>query len=201
MQIHEEALKGTERPCAPLDCVLCKGARKLHRHGSYERNADCTGAAKAVTLLFICPQCRQTIGVIPRGMLPYRTMKTERLERWLDGECGMIAPASTLGAELAGGDARPPPASEVERGCLLRARKILLQRIPVLCGLLGQQMPVSLFSGADLGTFWRALRKVGRLGEVLVHLGKNFNTSLLRDYRSLQPAGRISNWQRRGAPA
>ncbi len=173
----------------------------MRRHGRYERNADCTGGGKAVTWLFICPQCRQTIGVIPRGMLPYRSITTERFEGWLDLECKVAAPASMLAAELAGGDARPPPASEVERGCLLRATKRLLQRIPVLCGMLGQQMPVSSLLGKDLQSFWRALRKVGRLAEVLVHLAQKFNASLLGDYRSLRPRQRIADWQRREAPA
>jgi len=85
------------------------------------------------------------------------------------------------------------PASEVERGCLLRAAKRLLQRIPVLGGLLGQQMPV--LAHEDIGGFWRALRKIGRLVQILVHLAGNFNVSLLGDYASLLP-----NWQREQAP-
>jgi hypothetical protein len=186
MQIHEEALKGADRPCAPSDCARCRGGQKLHYLGSYERNADCTGEEKEVTRRYECPRCGASFGVIPRGMMPYRSLRVNRLELWLDGRHGKAAP-------WAGGDARSPPATEVERGCLLRARKRLLQRIPVLCGLLGQQMPV--LAHGDIGGFWRALRRMGRLGDMLVDLAGKFNTSLLWDYGSLLP-----NWQRRAAP-
>jgi hypothetical protein len=165
--------------------VQCKGSRKLHFHGSYERNADCTGKEKAVTRCYRCPQCGATFSVIPRGMMPYRSLRVERLEAWMD----RLHDPPPLAA---GGDTRPPPASEVERGCLLRAQKRLLQRIPVLCGLLGQRMP--LLARGDIGGFWRALRKMGRLVEILVHLAGNFNLSLLGDYGSLLP-----NWQREQA--
>ena len=135
MQIHEEHLCGASRPCAPSDCARCNGAQKLHAHGSYLRNADCTGDEKVVSLRFLCPRCGATFGVIPRGMLPYRCLPVERLEAWMDdGHC-VAAPA-------AGGGARPPPASEVERGCLERAQENLLQRIPFLSGLLGQRLPL-----------------------------------------------------------
>ena len=128
-----------------------------------------------------------TFGVIPRGMLPYRCLPVERLEAWMDdGHC-VAAPA-------AGGGARPPPASEVERGCLERAQENLLQRIPFLSGLLGQRLP--LLACGDIRGFWRALRSLGRLAEILVHLAGNFKTSLLRDYLSLLP-----HWQRREAPS
>lgn len=116
--------------------------------------------------------------------MPYRSLRVERLEAWMD----RLHDPPPLAA---GGDVKPPPASEVERGCLLRAEKRLLQRIPVLCGLLGQQMPV--LAHEDIGGFWRALRKIGRLVQILMHLAGNFNLSLLGDYRSLLP-----NWQREG---
>jgi len=121
-------------------------------------------------------------------MMPYRALQVECLEAWMDQ---LHDPASPRHCE-AGEDARPPPASEVERGCLLRAAKRLLQRIPVLCGLLGQRMPV--LAHEDIGGFWRALRNLGRLVQILVHLAGNFNHSLLGNYRSLQP-----NWQREEA--
>ena len=200
MQIHEEALNGADRPCAPLDCLLCRGIRRLHKHGHYKRNADPTGDRKAVASLFICPQCRRTFSVIPRGMLPYRCIQTERLEGWLDLEHGVVTPTSTststLAADLAGGVVQPPPVSEVELGNLRRASKRLTQRIPVLFEMLGQQMPVSALLPGDIGAFWRALRKVWKLAEILVHLAKNFRTSLLGDYLSLLP-----KWQREEAPS
>lgn len=187
MQIHEESLEGAARPRAPLECGRCQGCQKLHILGSYLRNADCTGEAKAVARRFQCPRCGATFGVIPRGMMPYRSLRVVRLEMWMDGLHGLSAPA-------AGGEPRPPPASEVERGCLLRALKRLRQRIPVLCGLLGQQMPV--LAHEDIGGFWQALRKIGRLAQILVHLAGKFKVSLLGDYRSL-----LSNWGRGEAPA
>jgi hypothetical protein len=186
VQIHEEELGSDSRPKAPADCALCRGGQKLHRLCGYERNADCTGEAKVRVQRFDCPRCRATFGVIPRGMMPYRSLRVDRLERWMDERHG-VSPAP------AGGDPRPPPASEVERGCLLRAAKCLLQRIPVLSRLLGQQMP--RLARTDIGGFWRALRKVGRLGAILVHLAANFKVSVLGNYRSL-----FANWPRAEAP-
>lgn len=191
MQIHEEALGEGKRPCAPVDCAQCQGAQKLHCHRSYERNAHCTGEQKARVRRFHCPRCGLGIGVIPRGMLPYRSLPVERLEAWLDGQYGDLPPPVE---SVADGDARPPPASEVERGSLERARQRLRQRMALLCGLLGQRMP--LLANDDIGGFWRALRAIGRLGGILVHLARSFKVSLLADYRSLSP-----NWPRPGASA
>jgi hypothetical protein len=90
---------------------------------------------------------------------------------------------------VAGEGARPPPASEVERGCLERAEKKLLGRIPFLRGCLGQILPV--LDQNDAGSFWRALRVMGRLGDILLLLAAKFKTSLLACYRSFKP-----RWQR-----
>ena len=79
--------------------------------------------------------------------------------------------------------ARSPPANKIEQGCLLRARKRLQQRIPVLCQLLDQQLPTS--ARGDLSTFWQALRKIASLADMLVQLAEDFKTSLLAHYRSL----------------
>ena len=35
VQIHEEALAGKARPCAPEDCAICAGKQKLHKHKTY----------------------------------------------------------------------------------------------------------------------------------------------------------------------
>jgi len=188
MQIHEEALEGADRPRAPAGCPQCGGCQKLHGHGCYARNASCRGEQRVKIRRFQCPRCGATFGIIPRGMMPYRSVGVEVLEAFMDRRHGAENAAS------AGGEPRPPPASEVERGCLLRAAKSLLQRIPVLCGLLGQQMPV--LGSADIGGFWRALRQLGRLAQILVALAGKFNTSLLGDYGSLLP-----HWRRRVAPA
>jgi hypothetical protein len=120
-------------------------------------------------------------------MLPYRSLRFERMEEHLDACHGVPRP-------VAGEGARPPPASEVERGCVQRAEKKLLGRISFLCGCLGQMLP--MLDDKDLGGFWRALRMIGRLGEILLHLAAKFKTSLLACYRSLRP-----RWARDKVPA
>lgn len=178
MQIPQDALAGKSRPCAPEDCARCAGAQKLHKHGTYQRLANTTGDDLVTVQRFLCPPCGRTFSVIPAGMLPRRSLPVARLEVWLDTRHGVPRP-------VAGEGARPPPASEVERGCLKRAAKRLRGRIPFLRGCLGQMLPV--LDNDDLGGCWRALRAIGRLGEILRLLAADFNTSLLACYRSFQP--------------
>lgn len=187
MQIHEEALAGKSRPCAPQDCAKCAGNQKLHKHQTYERLASSTGDDTVTVRCYRCGRCGQTISVIPAGMLPYRSLPVARIEEWFDSSHGVPRP-------VAGEGARPPPASEVERGCLERAGKRLLGRIPFLRGCLGQMLPV--LDDEDPGGFWRALRMIGRLGDILLHLAAKFKTSLLACYRSLKP-----RWEREETPA
>ena len=110
--------------------------------------------------------------------MPYCRIEVGRLEELLDERL-----------EVAGGGARPPPADESEKDCIRRALKRLSERIPLLCGLLGQQMPV-LGSG-DIRGFWSALRKLGSTADILLRLARDFKTSLLWCYRSLLP-----DWER-----
>ena len=187
MQIHEEALGGKVRPCAPEDCARCAGKQKLHKHRTYQRNANPTGEVTAAVHCFRCPRCGLIVSIIPAGMLPYRCLPAGHIEEHLDARHGVARP-------VAGEGARPPPASEVERGCLERAERKLLGRITFLCGCLGQMLPALDYN--DLGGFWRALRMIGRLGEILLHLASKFKTSLLACYRSLKP-----RWERKEAPA
>ena len=77
----------------------------------------------------------------------------------------------------ADGGARPPPATEIEEGCIRRACKVLSKRIAFLCGLFGQQMP--LLAGGSIGCFWRAMRELGSTQEMLLRLAGDFKTSLL----------------------
>lgn len=186
MQIFQSALGGADRPCAPRDCERCHGEQKLHRHGSYPRYADCSGKQEVAVQRFLCPRCAATFGVIPEGMFPYRNLPVVRFEFWMDARF-------ELPGHSAGGGARPPPASELERGCLLRALHRLQSRIPVLCGLLGQRMP--LLEGEDIRGFWRALRVIGRLADILRFLAEAFKTSLLAGYLSLKPP-----WERERSP-
>jgi len=172
MQVHESSLNGSERPCAPQDCAKCAGHQKLHRNGTYSRFRKVEGQWECPIQRFRCPGCGRTWSVIPADMFPRRSMEVSRFQQLLDKLFG-----------LAGGEARPPPASEKEEGCIRRAIKTLSKRIPFLCGLLGQQMPLK--ASADTGCFWRALRELGSTGEILVSLARDFKTSLLACYRSL----------------
>lgn len=115
-------------------------------------------------------------------MMPYRSLEVERMEELADGRFG-----------LAGGGARPPPATEKEEGCIRRACKVLSKRIPFLCGLLGQQLP--LLVGGDICGFWQAMRELGSCVEILARLARDFKTSLLGCYRSLR-----AYWEREDMP-
>lgn len=183
MQVFESSLGPDKRPCAPKGCAACGGCRKLHRHGSYERYRNVDGTERVTVQVFACPQCNLTVSVIPSGMFPYRSLPVARFEAFLDEQSG-----------LAGDGARSPPASQIEQGSIRRAVKKLSERISLLCGLLGQQMPWSARTGID--RFWSALRKLGSTGEILIQLARDFKTSLLGSYRSLQP-----RWPRENAPA
>lgn len=183
MQVYESSLGADRRPCAPKDCAACGGCRKLHRNGSYQRYRGAEGTERVTVQLFVCPQCRLTVSVIPAGMFPYRSIPVARFEQVLDA-----------GAGSAGGGARSPPASQIEQGSIRRAVRKLSERIPLLCGLLGQRMPWSARTGID--RFWPALRKLGSTAGILVELARDFKTSLLACYLSFKPP-----WQRAKAPA
>ena len=183
MQVHESSLGEDRRPCAPRDCAACGGCRKLHRNGSYSRYSGAEGGKRVAVRLFVCPQCGRTVSVIPANMFPYRSMPVARFEELVDERAG-----------LAGGGARPPPATQIEAGCIRRALERLSERISFLCGLLGQQMPLP--HGPGIGWFWRALRQLGPTQSILVRLARDFKTSLLACYRSLRP-----HWQRGPSPS
>jgi hypothetical protein len=102
-------------------------------------------------------------------MLPYWLVGVDLLEQWLNAvHCG----------------ADPPPATEVERGCLQRATVRFVQRIPSLATILGQMLRI-IHPTAQ--TLWKSLQEFGRLKEILRLLAEKFNTSLLGDYRCLKP--------------
>ena len=131
-----------------------------------------------------CPRCLRTCSVIPEGMFPRRSLPVERFEELADERLG-----------VAGGGARPPPATVIEEGCIRRALRKLSERAPFLCGLLGQRLP--LRARRDLSAFWRALRELGSTAAILPVLAREFKTSLLGSYRSLAPP----DWLREPAPA
>ena len=175
MQIHESSLKGADRPCAPKECAKCAGCQKLHRNGTYTRFRKVEGQWECLISRFRCPRCGRSWSVIPADMFPRRSMEVSRFQELLDKLFG-----------LAGRGARPPPATEKEEGCIRRACKRVSERMAFLCGLLGQQMPLE--ASADVGCFWRALRKLGSTEEILARLACDFKTSLLGCYRSLRLA-------------
>src|SRR4029077_4407884 len=78
----------------------------------------------------------------------------------------------------------PPSTSEKERGCLRRAFERFAGRVAPLCALLGQMIgPIK----PSVGECWRGLRQLDNLEGILLLLGTKFKTSLLADYRCLQP--------------
>src|SRR3974390_1979322 len=78
----------------------------------------------------------------------------------------------------------PPSNSEKERGCLRRAFERFAARVTPLCALLGQMIRPTKPS---VGECWRGLRQLDNFEGILLLLGTKFNTSLLADYRCLQP--------------
>jgi hypothetical protein len=89
---------------------------------------------------------------------------------------------SDFDARASGTD--PPSCSEKERGCLGRAFERFADRVATLCALRGQMIRGIKPSVSECG---RALRQLDNLEGILLLLGVKFNTSLLADYRCLQP--------------
>lgn len=173
MQVYQSSLGRGERPCVGRSCPRCGGSQSLQKHGSYRRYCGAEGVEAVEVQRYLCPQCGHTWSVIPAGMMPYRNLEVERFEELSDARFGW-----------ADGGARPPPATEIEEGCIRRACKVLSKRIAFLCGLFGQQMP--LLAGGSIGCFWRAMRELGSTQEMLLRLAGDFKTSLLGSYRSLR---------------
>ena len=163
MQFREGSFHGP-RPTCPKD-----PKHRVHRHGSYERYEDCDSQRRSGIKRFLCPRCGITLSVLPKNRLPYVAVNTTRLE-------------SDFDARASGTD--PPPYSEKERGCLRRAFKRFASRVAPLCALLGQMIrPIK----PSVSECWRSLRQLDNLEGILLLLGTKFNTSLLADYRCLQP--------------
>lgn len=158
---------------------MCGGCRRLWSNGGYHRNRGPAGSDQVFVSCYVCGQCGLTWSVIPEGMLPYRNLPVARLEELMD-------------AKFVSEEAHPPP-TVLEESSVGRACENLSERLSYLCSLLGQQMPLE--ATTDLGCFWRALRKLGSTGDILIRLARDFKTSLLMCYRSLQP-----HWARGEVP-
>ncbi len=181
MQVYQSSLGESARPCAPRDCPECRGCQHFQKHGCYRRYSAAEGERDVVVQRYLCPRCGHTWSVIPPGMMPYRSMGVARFETLLDERFGW-----------ADEGARPPPATEVEEGCIRRACTRLSERKTLLCGLFGQQMPV--LGGWDIGCFWRAMRELGSTADILVAMARDFKAALLGNYHSLR-----SHWERNPA--
>jgi hypothetical protein len=163
MQIRFSHLTG-DRPSCPLD-----PSHTIHRHGHYDRYGDCDGDALERILRFLCLFCGRTISVLPDPLLPYRPISAPNVQEHFDAKTG----ERTL-----------PPATEKQKGCLKRAWERFTRRATALAAVLGQMMQL-VFPEPKL--IWLQLRRWGNLPDILRRLGSPFNTSLLHDYRCLQP--------------
>lgn len=163
MQVRQSSVRGG-RPECPID-----GRHRVHSHGSYERHSKADGAEKEKVARWLCVVCGGTISVLLDTMVPYRPVGTDLIEGWFDAACRSRA---------------PPKVTESERGCLERAIARFFQRIPSLTEVLGQMIELLSPTAAQL---WIALRKLGKLREILRLLAEDFKTSLLGDYRCLHP--------------
>ena len=157
---------------APRTCPHC-GWHKLHGHGDYRRYApvDDPRGGRIRVPSFLCRRRGHTFSIPPDSLLPCRPIRVERLEAFLDAELG--------------GDTGPPPANEIERGCLRRAKRRLEERLAPLQAILGQMLKEIHPSTKQV---WQRLRRTwGNLARILQLLARDFKTSLLGDYRCLRP--------------
>ena len=141
----------------------------VHRHGSYQRYAKARGTIKETIHRFLCYVCRRTLSVLPESLLPYRSVSVAQVEQAFDAWAA---------------DQRPPPVSEIEKGCLNRAWTRFKQRVPALTATLGQLLPTAQPTAL---TLWQELRRKRNLAGILAQLAEPFHTSLLGDYRCLKP--------------
>jgi hypothetical protein len=141
----------------------------VHSHGQYTRYCKADGIEKEPVPRWLCTVCAGTISVLPDTRLPYRPIGVGLIEAEIDARYRGRA---------------PPTATEKEKGCLERAMTRFLQRIPSLTAVLGQMLQIINPTATQL---WIGLRKLGKLEEILRLLAEDFKTSLLGDYRCLQP--------------
>jgi len=170
IQIREETFSG-DRPSCPLRCKC-----RLHRHGSYSRY-DVTARAQGTFQVqrFLCPHCGHTVSVLPANRLPYRPIQVDRLQTDFDQRaeihCGL-----------------DPPPDLIEASCLHRAWKRLQTRVVRLKDRFGQLLPAGINTAQHL---WKQVRwRLHSAESILRFLAQPFHTSLLADYRCLQPPRR-----------
>ena len=167
IQVRADSFTG-DRPSCPQGC-----SEKLHRHGSYQRNAKPKGQEKISIQIYLCVPCGHTVSVLPANHLSYRPLEVDRLQAHFDGQakvsCGL-----------------DPPPEAIEAGCMQRAWKRFLTRVETLKNAFGQMLPVELHTAEQ---FWIELRRaVGSTEEMLRFLAQSCKRSLLGDYACLRPA-------------
>lgn len=167
MQIRSSSLNGA-RPSCPVD-----PNHEVDRHGTYERNANCDDQQKEDIDRFLCRPCGRTISVLPDHFLPYRAVSVSLVQKHFDAQANP-------------GQAKEPPATEKEKGCLKRAWARFKQRVVPLQAKLGQMIRSVKPSPAQL---WNQLRCNSNLPTILLQLAHPFNISLLHDYLCLRPWG------------
>ena len=165
MQIRLASLH-SKRP----SCVLNPN-HVVHRHGTYERYANCNDRQTEDIGRFLCVPCGRTISVLPDHFLPYRSVPVPLVQQYFDAQAGV-------------GSSQEPLLTENEKGCLKRAWNRFGQRIAALAAVLGQMVQIRFRVPKP---FWSALRRWGNLSEILLRLAQPFNTSLLADYLCLRP--------------
>jgi transposase-like protein len=163
MQIRQSSFTGDRPPCPQSP------AHRVHGHGCYDRFANCNDHQRQGIPRFLCTRCGRTISVLPDQMLPYRAASVKLVQEHFD----------------AGADQTAPPAvTEKEKGCLVRAWLSFSKHVTVLGAVLGQMIKPVKPNATEL---WKQLKQQGNLEVILLRLAHPFNTSLLRDYRCLQP--------------
>jgi len=163
MQIRMSSFKGDRPPC-PID-----PHHPVDHHGVYRRCANCDDNTKEAIDRFLCRRCGRTMSVLPEHFLPYRAVPVPLVEKHFDARANPQ-------------QAKEPPATEKEKGCLKRAWARFKQRVAPLQAKLGQIVRAVKPSAAQL---WNQLRRESNLPAILLELAQPFNTSLLGDYLCL----------------
>jgi hypothetical protein len=163
MQIRQSQFVGDIPPCR-LD-----PKHPIHRHGHYDRYANCNDDAMERIFRFLCWVCRRTISVLPDDRLPYWPVSVPMLQKDFE-------------ARVQGKS--PPKTTQLEVDCLKRAWLRFTQRTAANAACLGQIMQ---FVNPTAKQIWSSLRQWGNLSDILLQLARTFNTSLLKDYLCLRP--------------
>ena len=149
----------------------CPGT--VHCHGHYKRYENPEGTAQERVMRYLCRPCGLTISVLPPHRLPYRTIRTDRLQGDFDGRARIQAKGLD------------PPPRVVEAGCLQRAWSALSARVDTLQEAFGQLIEDSVSEATSL---WTNLREtMDSVPRMLRFLSEHHRISLLGNYRCLQP--------------